>query len=180
MPPALCDQPCLVARHCLYSGPNQRCGRGDVSALRPLLPTHKEGEDMTTRRGFVKGAAATAASGMVFCGCAWLGTAQAQQPAGQKLPGAVNGKMSDFYPMLRSTDGGEDGDGDDRLQGVPCGGVLTTWILNNSKKSQDLLNRSGVGHGVILRIQIGAQRACYDREYTIIHRQHTNELMRLP
>ena len=47
---------------------------------------------MTTRRGFVKGTAATAASGMVFCGCAWLGTAHAQQPVGQKLPVAVNGK----------------------------------------------------------------------------------------
>ena len=39
----------------------------------------------------MKGAAA-AASGIVFCGCAWLGMAHAQSSAGPTLPVAVNGK----------------------------------------------------------------------------------------
>jgi hypothetical protein len=45
---------------------------------------------MTTRRVFLKGAAA--ASGMVFCGCGMLGAAHAQQPGGQRLPVMVKGK----------------------------------------------------------------------------------------
>ena len=43
---------------------------------------------MTTRRGFLKGAAAT---GMVFCSCGMLDAARAQ-PGAQRLPVKVNGK----------------------------------------------------------------------------------------
>ena len=47
---------------------------------------------MTSRRHFLKTAAATA--GMVFCSCALLDAARAQQPAGSasRLPVMVNGK----------------------------------------------------------------------------------------
>ena len=45
---------------------------------------------MNTRRDFLKSAGAGA--GIVFCGCGMLGAARAQQPGGQRLPVAVNGK----------------------------------------------------------------------------------------
>src|SRR3954451_11708285 len=50
------------------------------------------GGEMTSRRHFLKTAAATA--GMVFCSCALLDAARAQQPAGSasRLPVMVNGK----------------------------------------------------------------------------------------
>jgi predicted TIM-barrel fold metal-dependent hydrolase len=47
---------------------------------------------MTTRRDFLKGGAAAATTGIVFCGCGLLQSAHAQQPTGQKLPVMVNGK----------------------------------------------------------------------------------------
>ena len=88
--------------------------------------------------------------------------------------------MGYFYPILGATNSREDGEGENRLQGVPRGGVLTTWVMDNRKKSQNLLDPSGVGHSAILRRQAGAQCACSGREHAIIHRQHTNWLMRLP
>src|SRR3954468_11354885 len=45
---------------------------------------------MTSRRHFLKTAAA--AAGMAFCSCALLDTARAQQPGGPRLPVMVNGK----------------------------------------------------------------------------------------
>jgi hypothetical protein len=45
---------------------------------------------MTTRREFLRGAAA--ASGIIFCGCALAGASRAQQPGRQKLPVTINGK----------------------------------------------------------------------------------------
>ena len=47
---------------------------------------------MTTRRDFLKGGAAAAATGIVFCSCGLLKTAHAQQPARQTLPVSVGGK----------------------------------------------------------------------------------------
>jgi predicted TIM-barrel fold metal-dependent hydrolase len=47
---------------------------------------------MTTRRDFLKGGAAVAATGVVFCGCGLLKSAHAQQPARQTLPVSVDGK----------------------------------------------------------------------------------------
>src|SRR5690242_18499024 len=47
-----------------------------------------EGRRMATRRGFLKGAAA---SGVVFCGCGLLDAARAQGPA-RTLPVTVAGK----------------------------------------------------------------------------------------
>ena len=44
---------------------------------------------MTTRRNFLKAAAAT---GVAFCSCGLLERAHAQSPAGRTLPVAVNGK----------------------------------------------------------------------------------------
>ncbi len=46
---------------------------------------------MTTRRDFLRGGA-TAAAGLVFCGCGLLHRANAQQPARQTLPVKVAGK----------------------------------------------------------------------------------------
>jgi hypothetical protein len=63
--------------------------------------------------------------------------------------------MGYFYPILGSANGREDRDSEDRLQGVPRGGVLTTWIMDNREKSQELLDPSGVGHSAILRSQDG-------------------------
>jgi aminocarboxymuconate-semialdehyde decarboxylase len=45
---------------------------------------------MTTRRDFLKGAAA--ATGIAFCSCGMLDAVHAQQPGGQRLPVMVNGK----------------------------------------------------------------------------------------
>ena len=45
---------------------------------------------MNTRRDVLKSAGA--AAGIVFCGCGMLDAARAQQPGGQRLPVAVNGK----------------------------------------------------------------------------------------
>jgi aminocarboxymuconate-semialdehyde decarboxylase len=47
---------------------------------------------MTTRRNFLKGGTAAAATGIVFCNCGLLRSAHAQQPARQKLPVLVAGK----------------------------------------------------------------------------------------
>jgi predicted TIM-barrel fold metal-dependent hydrolase len=47
---------------------------------------------MTTRRHFLKAAAAAATTGIVFCGCGLLHNAHAQQPARQKLPVMIDGK----------------------------------------------------------------------------------------
>ncbi|MEO6842778.1 MAG: amidohydrolase family protein [Bradyrhizobium sp.] len=47
---------------------------------------------MTTRRDFLKVGAATAVTGVVFCGCGLLRSAHAQQPVRQKLPVMVGGK----------------------------------------------------------------------------------------
>jgi aminocarboxymuconate-semialdehyde decarboxylase len=47
---------------------------------------------MTTRRNFLKGGTAAAATGIVFCSCGLLQRAHAQQPARQKLPVMVAGK----------------------------------------------------------------------------------------
>ncbi|MEI6203416.1 MAG: amidohydrolase family protein, partial [Enhydrobacter sp.] len=51
---------------------------------------------MTSRRSFLKGGAAAAATGVVFCSCGLLERAHAQNPnqnpAGRTLPVAVNGK----------------------------------------------------------------------------------------
>ena len=46
---------------------------------------------MTTRRDFLRGSA-TAAAGVVFCGCGLLHRANAQTPARQTLPVKVAGK----------------------------------------------------------------------------------------
>jgi predicted TIM-barrel fold metal-dependent hydrolase len=51
----------------------------------------KGGFIMTTRRDFLRGGA-TAAAGLVFCGCGLLHRANAQQPARQTLPVKVAGK----------------------------------------------------------------------------------------
>jgi hypothetical protein len=48
------------------------------------------GGEMTTRRHLLKMAAG--AAGVVFCSCAMLDGARAQQPSGQRLPVTVNGK----------------------------------------------------------------------------------------
>jgi aminocarboxymuconate-semialdehyde decarboxylase len=45
---------------------------------------------MTSRRQFLRGA--TAAAGAIFCSCAMLDAARAQQPAGRTVPVSVNGK----------------------------------------------------------------------------------------
>ena len=47
---------------------------------------------MTTRRDFLKGGAAAATTGIVFCSCSLLKSAHAQQPARQTLPVSVGGK----------------------------------------------------------------------------------------
>ena len=47
---------------------------------------------MTTRRNFLKGGAAAAATGIVFCSCGMLQSAHAQQVSRQKLPVVVGGK----------------------------------------------------------------------------------------
>jgi predicted TIM-barrel fold metal-dependent hydrolase len=47
---------------------------------------------MTTRRNFLKGGAAAAATGIVFCSCGMLQSAHAQQVSRQKLPVMVGGK----------------------------------------------------------------------------------------
>ena len=47
---------------------------------------------MTTRRDFLKGGAAAAATGIVFCSCGLLKSAHGQQTAQQKLPVMVGGK----------------------------------------------------------------------------------------
>jgi predicted TIM-barrel fold metal-dependent hydrolase len=47
---------------------------------------------MTTRRDFLTGGTAAAATGIVFCSCGLLRSAHGQQPARQKLPVTVNGK----------------------------------------------------------------------------------------
>jgi len=47
---------------------------------------------MTTRRNFLKGGAAAAATGIVFCGCGMLQSAHAEQVSRQKLPVMVGGK----------------------------------------------------------------------------------------
>ena len=47
---------------------------------------------MTTRRNFLKGGTAAAATGVVFCSCGLLHGAHAQRSARQKLPVAVGGK----------------------------------------------------------------------------------------
>jgi hypothetical protein len=47
---------------------------------------------MTTRRHFLKGGAAAAATGIAFCSCGLLRSAHAQAPARQKLPVTVGGK----------------------------------------------------------------------------------------
>ena len=49
--------------------------------------------------------------------------------------------MGSFYPILGAANGREDGAGENRLQGVPRGGVLTTWVMDNREKSQNLLVR---------------------------------------
>jgi len=46
---------------------------------------------MTTRRNFIKSAAA-AATGIVFCGCGLIETTRGQQPGGRRLPIRINGK----------------------------------------------------------------------------------------
>jgi len=47
---------------------------------------------MTTRRQFLKGGTAAAATGIVFCSCGLLQSAHAQGPSRQKLPVMVSGK----------------------------------------------------------------------------------------
>jgi aminocarboxymuconate-semialdehyde decarboxylase len=47
---------------------------------------------MTTRRNFLKGGAAAAATGIVFCSCGMLQSAHAQAVPRQKLPVSVGGK----------------------------------------------------------------------------------------
>jgi predicted TIM-barrel fold metal-dependent hydrolase len=47
---------------------------------------------MTSRRDFLKAGAATAATGILFCGCGLLRSAHAQQPARRTLPVMVSGK----------------------------------------------------------------------------------------
>ena len=47
---------------------------------------------MTTRRNLLKGGAAAAATGVVFCSCGLLDRAHAQGPSSRALPVAVNGK----------------------------------------------------------------------------------------
>src|SRR3981189_644302 len=47
---------------------------------------------MTTRRDFLKARTAPVPTGIVFCNCGLLHSAQAQQPTRQKLPVMVGGK----------------------------------------------------------------------------------------
>jgi aminocarboxymuconate-semialdehyde decarboxylase len=50
------------------------------------------GNEMTTRRDFLKSGTAAAVGGIVFCSCGLLKSAHAQQPARQKIPVMVGGK----------------------------------------------------------------------------------------
>ena len=47
---------------------------------------------MATRRDFLKTGTGVVASGIVFCGCGLLHSAQAQQPARRKIPVMINGR----------------------------------------------------------------------------------------
>jgi aminocarboxymuconate-semialdehyde decarboxylase len=56
--------------------------------MQPATTVKREETGMTTRRNFIKGAAA----GIVFCSCGMLDAASAQSPARRSLPVTVNGK----------------------------------------------------------------------------------------
>jgi TAT (twin-arginine translocation) pathway signal sequence len=56
---------------------------------RPLEALYRGRQQMTTRRNFLKGAAAT---GIAFCSCGMLDAARAQQPKAARLPVKINGK----------------------------------------------------------------------------------------
>jgi aminocarboxymuconate-semialdehyde decarboxylase len=56
--------------------------------MQPATTVKREETGMTTRRNFIKGAAA----GIVFCSCGMLDAARAQNPARRSLPVTVNGK----------------------------------------------------------------------------------------
>jgi len=68
----------------------------ELPACLTLLPQDKQKSGskivMTTRRNFLKGGAAAAATGIVFCSCGMLQSAHAQQVSRQKLPVVVGGK----------------------------------------------------------------------------------------
>jgi predicted TIM-barrel fold metal-dependent hydrolase len=56
---------------------------------RPWETLYRGRQPMTTRRNFLKGAAAT---GIAFCSCGMLDAARAQQPKAARLPVKINGK----------------------------------------------------------------------------------------
>src|SRR5262249_29742684 len=53
-------------------------------------------------------------------------------------------------PILRPAHRRQNGDGEDRLQRMQSGRMLATWVVDNGEKSKHLVNRRGLGHGVIL------------------------------
>ena len=64
----------------------------------------------------------------------------------------------DLDPMLCPTNCREDGEGEDRLQGVQRGRMLAAWVVDNGEKSKYLVNRSGLGHEAILCLRDGVER----------------------
>jgi hypothetical protein len=56
----------------------------------------------------------------------------------------------DLDPVLRPANRRENRDDEDRLQGVQCGRMLATWVVDNGEKSKHLVKGRGLGHGAIL------------------------------
>ena len=86
---------------------------------------------MTTRRDFIKTGTA-AATGIFFCGCGLLHSAQAQQPARAALPVSVNGKRVktiDVHAHCNFHEAGALlGEEGPRLQAGPINGAQETFI----------------------------------------------------
>jgi predicted TIM-barrel fold metal-dependent hydrolase len=87
---------------------------------------------MTTRRDFLKGGTAAAATGIFFCGCCLLHGARAQQPVRHKLPVTVKGrrvKSIDVHAHCNFHEAGALlGEEGPKLQAGPINGAQEAFI----------------------------------------------------
>jgi hypothetical protein len=54
--------------------------------------------------------------------------------------------VCDLHPVLRPTNRRENRDGEDRLQGMQCGRMLATWVVDYSEKSKHLVKGRRLSH----------------------------------
>jgi hypothetical protein len=78
----------LAAWQCAWRNNQERTGKPMTGQRQTPYITFEGGDRMTTRRNFLKGAAA---SGIAFCSCGMLDAARAQ-PGPMHLPVKVGGK----------------------------------------------------------------------------------------